>query len=339
MKIFALRPTLVAIVVAVMMAMLLHIGIGSSAMISPVSVLREVLHGPHNGESAIGDIVWYDRLPRAIGCVLIGALLGIVGSAFQALLRNRLAEPYTIGVSSGAAIGGAIAMVLGLGGAIGGLGMMAFGFITGMLSLALVFALGSRRGAVDTGSLLLAGVVIGSLLSSLLTLVLLGAGRDSNQLMQWLLGKVDTFQWIQLGVLAVILVVGAAILMRQTRLLNAYAIGEDTARRLGVDVRRLRTVVLVVCTAMTSAAVGVAGIIAFVGLVAPHISRRLFGVDWRVSMFGAGAVGAVTLLVADCIAQRGLTMFGLTNVINVPVGAVTAIIGAPSLLILLRSRG
>ena len=328
----------VALCVGCVVALLCHVGIGGHIWYSPGSILAEIARGRHLGSTDVNTVVWENRLPRALGCVLVGWLLGMVGSAFQALLRNRLADPYVIGVSSGAAVGGALAMVLGFEMWLGGLGMMVCGFATGLLSLMFVFAIGTRRGAVETNNLLLGGVVIGSLLSSLVTLVLISAGRDSNRVLQWLYGKVENFMWPQLLALFAILVVGSFILLRQTRLLNAYAMGEDTAKRLGVNVTQLRNVVLITGTAMTAAAVGSVGIIPFLGLAAPHIARRLVGVDWRISMAASGAVGAMILLVADLIAQRGLEFVGIP-VMNLPVGIVTAIIGAPTLLVLLRSRG
>lgn len=320
--------------------LLLHVGIGSYEPISPLEVIRHILAGPSNPTlDAHHSIVWDTRLPRAVMCLLIGALLGVVGSAFQALLRNPLADPYIIGVSSGAAVGGSLALVLGIGTFAGGLGMDLAGFVTGLLTLAFVYALSRRRGVVDVRTLLLAGVVTGSLLSALQSLILLACGKDENQILRWLLGNTAMATWPKTAMLSVALIVGASVLMRQSRKLNAFALGGETAQRLGVDVPHLTRIVLVCGAAMTAAAVGAAGIVGFVGLVAPHIARRLMGVDWRWSLPGSLFIGSGLLLASDLIAQRALSTLTGTVGLEIPVGVVTALVGAPSLLILLRQKG
>jgi iron complex transport system permease protein len=326
---------LILLFLAVTLAFLVYVGVGSFVWYTPAQVLAEILRGPF-GETGANDIVWRIRLPRAVQCVLIGASLGAVGSAFQALLRNPLAEPYIVGVSSGAAVGATVALVGGFAGAFFGLAMVGSGFVGGLLALALVFGLTRRRGRVDVTTLLLAGVVVGALLGSLLSLMLLMAGHDTNRILRWLLGSITPASWAENAILTGTLLIGGAILVANSRRLNAFALGEDTAQRLGVDVGRLMTVVLVTGTAMTAAAVGAAGIIGFVGLVAPHIARGLVGVDWRRSLPGALLVGAVLLLGADLIAQRGIGLLTGEVGMDVPVGIVTAVLGAPWLLVLLR---
>lgn len=334
------RPRLLwLLLVSVVLALLIHLNVGSHNWYAPWGVVPELLRG-HLADSdhPFNNIVWAIRLPRVLECVSVGAILGIVGSAFQAQFRNPLAEPYVVGVSSGAAVGSAAAMVFGFSAWLGGLGAAACGFASGMLALALVYGLASRRGRVDVSTLLLAGVIVGALLSSVLSLTILLAGQDSNQVLAMLLGSMLTATFEKDGILLMFMIIGSAILVRQTRLLNAFAMGEDSAARMGVNVARLRAVVLITGTAMTAAAVGAVGIIGFLGLVAPHIARRMLGVNWRYSLVGSGLIGATLLIAADLIAQR---VGGLFNVAmtEVPVGIVTAIIGAPSLLILIRKRG
>ena len=315
-----------------LLAFLVHVGLGSTLFISPVKVLHELLRGDSGGSDTLNNVVWRVRLPRALGCVLVGGLLGTVGSAFQALFRNPLAEPYIVGVSSGAAVGGALAFVLGFSGALGGMGIMGAAFVTGLLSLALVFAMASRRGVVQVQTLLLSGVVVGALLSAVLSLILLAAGQDTNQVLRWLLGSTTPMFWNRIAAMSAVMLVGGVVMLLQTKSLNAFAISEETAQRLGVDTSALKSVVLVTGTAMTAAAVGSAGIIGFLGLVAPHIARRLLGVDWRWSLPGSAVLGAGLLLAADVVAQRAIPNTEL------PVGVVTALLGAPFLLVLLRRR-
>lgn len=333
---------LLLLVALIAVAVVFHVYLGTID-ISEVShrsalftVLRELIRGPADISDSSNAIVWQVRLPRAATCLLVGGLLGTVGSAFQALLRNPLADPYIIGVSSGSAVGGAIAIVCGVGGAFGNLGIALPGFLTGALTLALVYGMAVRRGVLDVKTLLLAGVVIGSLLTAILTMVLLVAGKDERTVLYFLMGDMSETSWSKAALLAVALAVGSILLVRETRRLNAFAIGDETAKRLGVDVHRLSRIVLIVGGGMTAAAVGTVGIIGFVGLAAPHIARRLVGVDWRWSLPSSLAVGSLLLICADLVAQRFFSAVTHTPGFDMPVGIVTAVLGAPSLLILLR---
>ena len=320
-----------ALTALALVGLLLHLAIGSSLWLPPAEVLRQLGSGP-SGRDALNDVIWQIRLPRALGCVLVGALLGLVGSAFQALFRNPLAEPYIVGVSSGAAVGGAVALTTGLGAAWFGMGMIALSFVGGIASLALVYALATRRGLVDVGTLLLAGVVLGAMLSAVLSLIILASGGDTNQVLRWLLGSMTPMYWHELLAMLVVLVLGGWALTLQTRKLNAFILGEESAQRLGVDTNRLKRMTLGAGTLMTAVAVGSVGIVGFLGLVAPHIARRLLGVDWRWSLLGSAAVGAFLMLGADLIAQRAVPDTEL------PVGVVTALLGAPFLIVLMRAE-
>lgn len=328
------RPARILILlgVAVLAALLVHLSPGGEAKVGIGGLVRELLHGP-GGDSSINSIVWDLRLPRGFLCLLVGGLLGAVGSAFQALLRNPLADPFVLGVSGGAAVGSSIAFVLGFGALLG----TGVGFVGGMLALSLVYALSRRRGAIDVDRLILAGTVTGSLLSSVLTLVLLGAGKDTNVVLQRLLGDMSVADWRMDGLLLVTLAIGFPILMLQSRRLNALALGGDAARRLGVDPAALTRIVLLTGGFMTAATVGTVGIVGFLGLVAPHLARRLLGVDWRWSLPGSVLIGSLLLVLADLAAQRTLPAFGYTGR-EMPVGAVTSLLGAPTLLALLRKR-
>lgn len=318
---------LLLLIGGLILVFLVHVGWGND-LISPIAVVRELLAGPDNGSK----LVWPIRLPRACGAALAGALLATVGSAFQALFRNPLADPYVMGVSSGAALGGVAAILLGFSTALSGLAMPLAGVVGGFLSLVLVIALARKQGAVDPTTLILAGVVIGSMLSALLSLGLVAAGQDTNQILRWLLGSTSPMFWNRVALMAAVLLVGLILLDRQSRAMNVLALGEDAARRMGVDADRLKTLILIVGATMTAVAVGSVGIIGFVGLVAPHIARQWIGVDWRWSLPASTLVGAGLLLASDVVAQRLLE----GRSIELPVGVVTAILGAPVLLVLLR---
>lgn len=323
------RPILSLFLLAgvLLLAFLLHLSFGGT-WLQPADVLRELRRGV--SEEPQNWVVWQLRLPRALACVFVGAMLSIVGTSFQSLFRNRLADPYIVGVSSGASVGGVLAIVFGLGGLYGGLGTMALAVVGGLLSLALVFGLARRRGVTDVSTLLLAGVVVGSLLAAMTTLVLYLNGQDTTKVLQWLLGSMTPMFWERVLILAIVAAIASTILIIQGRKLNAFALGESTAKHLGINTNRLKLIVLITGTTMAAVCVGAVGIIGFLGLVAPHIARRLLGVDWRVTMPGALLLGPTLLLLSDMLAQRVLSGTEL------PVGAVTALIGAPFLLVLLR---
>ncbi len=306
---------------------LLHVGVGSSVWLSPAEIGRALLSGP-GGADTNATIVWLLRLPRAAECALVGGILGLVGASFQSLFRNPLAEPYIVGASSGAALGGAAVAAAGFGGALFGLAVHAAAFAGGLGVLALVFALAGRRGA-EPGPLLLAGVAVSALASALLSLVILGAGLDAGVLLRWLLGSMSAATWRDDALLALALGLGFAYLRRQGRRLNALAMGALAAEGVGVDTARLRRGALLVGTALTATAVGAVGIVGFLGLVAPHLARMLFGGDARRVLPAATLLGAALLLGADVLAGRGVRGG------EIPVGVVCAALGAPSLLVLL----
>lgn len=303
-----------------------------SPLVGVFDVVPILFDGFIEGDNA-SIIVWKLRLPRAVGAVLAGAILGACGAAFQAYFRNPIAEPYVVGVSSGAGLGGTIALVFGWSQGFWGLGTIALAFIGGLLSLWLVVSLARRRGAIQVTTLLLAGVVVSAMLASLMTTVLLLAGQDTIKVLRWLLGSLTPMFTERLWAMAIVLVVGIVVLQTQTRALNAFSVSEFTSERLGVDPRRLRVWVLVTGTAMVSVAVGAVGIIGFLGLVAPHIARRVVGIDLRYSLLGSALLGSSLLLGADLLAQN------LHRTTELPVGAITAVLGAPALLVLLKKYG
>ncbi len=329
------RLLFVAIPVVTFLLMLVYVRVGSVGNHGFGAIAEQILRGPR-GDHFLNDVVWQIRLPRGLTVALVGAILGLVGCAFQALFRNPLADPYIVGVSSGSAVGGALALIFGFGAWLGGVGMLAAGFAGGMVSLILVYGLARKHRVVDVQSLLLAGVTVAALLSAVLSFILMLAGHDTTQILGFLLGHTSDSSWTKVGLLFPTLVIGLAFLYSRSRRLNALAVGEASAERLGVDVRRLTKEILLVGTAMTAAAVGSVGIVGFIGLVAPHLARRLFGVDWRVSLPGSALLGTIVLLIADLIGQRALSEIMQRPGMEVNVGIVSALLGAPSLLILLR---
>ena len=268
-----------------------------------------------------------------LAALFAGAILGAVGSAFQAYFRNPLAEPYIVGVSSGAGLGGTVALVFGFSASFYYLGAIALAFVGGLLSLVLVLGLARRRGVVQVHTLLLAGVVTSAMLSALMTTVLMLGGEDTGRILRWLLGSLSVVFYERIWAMAIIGTIGLVVLQTQTRHLNAFSVSEFTSERLGIDPKRLRRVVLVAGTAMISVTVGAVGIIGFLGLMAPHIARRIIGIDMRWSLLASTACGGSLLLLSDLLAQN------ISKSFELPVGTITALIGAPTLLILLKKEG
>lgn len=320
----ALCTLLIALCVA-------HALIGSTQI--PLSVQFEAWLG--RGPAA--TVFWQLRLPRLLQCIISGALLGVVGSAFQALFRNPLADPYLVGVSSGAAVGGAVGLVTGFGASwIGfsqGLGPVAFALIGGLATLSVLLLVSRKPGLTSGTNLLLYGVMLGSLLNGALSLTLLFGGIDSNQILRWLLGSMTPAYWNKVAVQLLVFLVGFTLLSLKAQWLSVLALGEEPARRLGLDTRALQKLILIASGTMVSVSVGCVGMIGFLGLAAPHIARKLLGVSWKRSLPGSAICGAAILIFADILAQR------IVPSSEAPVGVLTAMIGAPWLLKLLRNNG
>lgn len=302
----------------------LHLAV--SGVFSPADIFHGLLRGP--GDSPEQMVLWSIRLPRACAAALIGAILSLVGAAFQTLFRNPLADPYIIGVSSGAAVGGAIASLLGFATAA------AFGsaFLTALCGLGLVVAVARGRGSLTLQSLLISGVAVGSFLWALVTFFLAYAGQDSSRILFWLLGSFASMDWGRVGLVAAAGGVGFAVLFCYARPLTVFSVGEESSGRLGVEVERVKWVTLIIGTAMAAAAVAAVGIVGFVGLFVPHISRRIVGPSLVQLLPASAMLGAAILVLADLLAQR------LVPGQEINIGVLTALVGAPFLIIALRRR-
>ena len=314
----------------IVLVFLFHVGLGGSVRLSPSEILAELFRGPTGGESLANSILWDIRLPRSLAALLAGGVLGAIGTAFQSFFRNALAEPYVVGVSSGAGLFGTIALISGAGLAMNGLLVPLVATMGGMLSLGLVMLIGWSKGRLDVLRLLIGGIVVGQILSASMTVVLLASGEDTNQVLRWLMGSLTPMDFQQVVVLAIALVISIVMLGMTARQLNVIAVEHTLAERLGINVKKLSFWVLGLGAFAVSLVVGTVGIIGLVGLVAPHIARSWLGADNRRVWPIATSIGAMLLGLADLAAQRIIPSAEL------PVGAVTAIVGAPVLIWILR---
>jgi iron complex transport system permease protein len=278
---------------------------------------------------AAETIVMELRLPRVLTAVVVGAGLAVAGVTFQGLLRNPLADPYVLGTASGAALGAAIAVLIPVRIALLGVGLLnVFAFAGAVVAVAVVYRLGRGGPLSPLTGLLLTGYAVGSLLAAGLAMTMYLSGANLRQIFTFLLGGLEGSSWIRLGIAAPLVIVGSLAILVRARSLNALLLGEEAAAHLGIDVRRERGILLGLATLVTAAAVAVSGLIGFIGLVAPHLVRLVVGPNARNVLPLSAILGAVLLVLADLVAR----LLG-----EIPVGVVTAVIGAPFFLILLRS--
>jgi iron complex transport system permease protein len=295
--------------------------------------VREILAAVRGrGDPAAVAIVRDLRLPRSVQAALVGAALAASGAAFQALLRNPLAEPYILGVSGGAAVGAVCAIVLGLAAHVWAVPLAAF--LGALLAILLVLRISVSIGStLDTRVLLLGGVVIGAFFNACILLALTFADTESfRSAIFWMMGSFSGATWRGSGVLALYLVPALLVLLALARPLNLLAIGEETAAYLGVPVERVKYLAYATASLLTAAAVAVAGVSGFVGLVVPHVVRFLWGSDYRFLIPASALLGAAFLVLADAVARTAAAPTEL------PMGAVTALVGVPFFLWLLRRR-
>ncbi len=277
------------------------------------------------------NILFELRLPRVFLGLLVGGGLALAGSVFQALLRNPLAEPFILGISGGAAAGAVLVIALGLV-AAGSVVLPAAAFAGALLAILLVFgvaAAADRR--LDVRVLLLAGVVVGSFFTAVIAFILsLSEARAVRTAIVWMMGSLYGADWSNVAVVAGYTLPAALVLLGLARALNLMAVGEETAAYLGADVEKIKRVAYIVASLMTAAGVAVAGVIGFVGLIVPHGIRLLVGSDQRILLPLSFLAGAAFLCLADLLARVVLAP------IEIPIGVITAFLGVPLFLVLLR---
>lgn len=330
---------LVAILgIAVLLAALASICSGAVAVGIPAVLEVIGAHlgvGPGSPSAVDEQIVWSIRMPRTLMAIVVGAGLAICGVVIQAVVRNPLGDPYLIGIMPGASLG-AVAVIVGGGAALGGLSMSGAAFIGGLLAFAAVFVLGRQNGSWPPARLVLAGVAVGYLVSSFTYfLQILATPNQVQRVLFWSLGSVAGATWDDLPLVAVIVILAIAVLLVNAQQLNALSAGTDLTATLGINVARLQLMLMLITALASGAIVAVAGGIGFVGLVVPHIARLLVGADHRRVLITATLLGASFLTVADIAARL------VRAPAELPIGIVTAAVGAPFFLWLLThpSRG
>ncbi|WUH78999.1 iron ABC transporter permease [Streptomyces sp. NBC_00435] len=304
--------------------------------ISPGQVLDIVLGGPGpgSGAGAFGAIVWDVRMPRVLLGAVVGAGLAVAGTVLQALVRNPLADPFLLGASSGASAGAVLVIVLGAGvlGFAGGAAVPLAAFAGSTGALVAVYAMARRGGAMTTGRLILAGVAVQYVLSALTSLILVLAAHPDQirSVLFWTLGGLGGARWGELALPTGALILGTGLLIALARPLDLLLAGEEGAHTLGLDTGRFRAAVFVLTSLVIGVLVASSGAIGFVGLMVPHAARMVVGAGHRALLPVAALGGAVFLTLADLVARTAAAPE------EIPVGVVTALVGGPFFLWMLR---
>jgi iron complex transport system permease protein len=308
--------------------------IGVSRSLAIVS--RYLREGPlaHESEDMMEVILLELRLPRVLLSFLVGSSLATIGVGLQALLRNPLADPYVLGISSGAAFGAATAVLLGIGSSVLALSALPlFAFAGGLVAIILVYRIAVTYGRLPVHTLLLAGVILNAIFSALIMFMTSIMSPDrSFGMLAWLMGTLTAPSYPMLAVLGGYLIAGMVLLLRKAHALNLLTLGEESARSIGVEVESVKRVVFITAALMTGAVVSVSGLIGFIGMVIPHAVRLVLGADHRLLLPAAGLVGGAFLAVADTVARTVLAPA------EIPVGVVTALAGGPCFLYLLMAK-
>lgn len=297
----------------------------------PFDQIISVLMG--GGSERDSHIVMNLRLPRVILAAIVGASLALAGAAMQGLFRNPMASPSIIGLSAGAAFGASLAIVLGVSWVSGAFAIPAMAFVFSFVTLFLVYAISrNRSGYVPVETLLLAGIAIGALFSALVSALQYFSGDKLSGVVFWLMGGLNNATGDQVLISLPLVILGSAVIMVLARDLNAMMVGEEQAGNLGINVNQTRILLLLASSLITAIAVSVSGIIGFVGLIIPHTIRILVGPDHRVLLPASLLGGALFMIWTDTLARMVISPAEL------PVGIITALLGAPFFIYLLMSR-
>jgi iron complex transport system permease protein len=288
------------------------------------------LPGVHAAADIQTRIIWDIRLPRVLAAALVGAALALAGALFQAVLRNPLADPYVIGTSAGAQLGVTLALLLPFQFAFLGFGWSQVAAFTGaLLTVLFVFSIARTGGRTPIVTLILAGFAVSSFLISATTFAAY-ANNDIGHVFSWTLGGIAVDEWTQLGAVAFLILLSSLLAILLSVRLDVILLGEEQAAHLGIRVERLKIGTVVLASLLTALAVSLSGIVAFVGLIVPHVMRLVYGPGHRILLPAVALGGAAFLVLADLVARI------IIAPTEVPLGIMTAIIGAPFFLHLLR---
>ncbi len=330
------RAAMVVLAAALVASVLLGVGLGAVG-IAPSTVLRLAawklhLTGRPDVSRGVEVILFQLRLPRVLLAGVVGVGLAVAGTLFQGLFRNPMADPAVIGVSSGAALGAIVVIVAGGAGVLGGLGVAGAAFVGALGVAFLVYRLARVGPAVHVVTLLLAGIAVAAVISGVMSLVMSFSGEQIRNIYFWILGGVGARGWSSLQVVTPLVAAGALVAGLTVNDLNLMALGEERAAQLGVEVESFKRRTLALGSLLAAAAVSVSGVIGFVGLMTPHLLRLVVGANHRRLLPAVVLAGPTILILADLASRLVIAPEEL------PLGAVTAVLGGPFFLFLLRRQ-
>ena len=318
-------------------SVIVGVAVGTVAISPPTSVRLiawklGLIQRPAGVSESMAVILFQLRLPRVLLAGMVGAGLAVAGALFQALFRNPMADPAIIGVSSGAAMGAIAAILAGAAGTAAGLGVPIAAFAGALATAFLVYRLARLGPTIQVATLLLAGIAVAGVISAAMSLVMTLSGEQIRTIYLWLLGGLTQAGWRPLWASLPFVLVGVGVALLSAGDLNVTALGEERAAQLGVEVERFKRLMLGTGALLTAAAVSVAGVIGFVGLMTPHVLRLVVGADHRRLVPASVVGGAAFMILADLAARSAVRPE------EIPVGAITALLGGPFFLYLLRKQ-
>lgn len=278
------------------------------------------------------NIVLVIRMPRVLLGLLVGASLGLAGVTSQGVFKNPMADPYILGISSGAAMGASLVILIGVGVGMFSYGIVVGAFVGALAGAFLVFNIARVHNKFPVETLLLSGIAVSAFFSAVTYFLMYISGHKLNQIVFWVMGALWNASWEDVFILAPFLLIGTAVIYAYARDLNVMLLGEESAAHLGTDVSKVKTILLIASSLLAAAAVSVSGIIGFVGLIIPHMMRLILGPDHRILIPASLLAGAMFLTLADTFARM------VMQPAEMPVGIVTAVIGAPFFVYLLARK-
>jgi len=332
---------IVSLTVVLILTVVLSLNIGFSQI--PIVTVLKILAKrlPFTGSlvdfsgvsKAEETIIIQIRMPRIIAGTLVGAALAAAGVVYQGIFRNPMADPYVIGVSAGAAVGAALAIVLGVGFTILGISTVPVSaFVGSLIAVFFVYNVSRVGSKVPVTTLLLSGIAVSIFLSAIVTVLKVIAGEKLHALMFWLMGNFSYTEWKDVWAVLPLICIGTVVIYFYARDLNILVLGEETSQHLGVEVEKVKRILLILSSLITAAAVSISGLIGFIGLIIPHLTRSLIGPDHRILLPTSTIVGAFFLVICDAVARV------ILSPVELPVGVITALSGGPFFIYLLRKK-
>lgn len=334
-----LRPLIIGLIVLAIASLIVAAGLGAVNVPANVTIdviLHRISRGayPISGSLLQQNIVWNLRVPRVLLGFVVGAALAIAGVAMQALVRNQLADPFLLGVSSGAEMFGTLGMLFGVFGFLGSYALSMSAFLGAAFSLLLVYTLSRVQNKIVIAQLLLSGVVVAMIFQGITKVIVLSApnalGLHNAEF--WMSGSLANTKWSFLGLPTIMMVACGTFLTLNYRMLNLLVMGEETAATLGISVRTFQKILLIVTSLLAGTTIAVSGTIGFIGLICPHFSRLLVGGDHRRVLPVASLIGGILVVWTDVLARTALAPEEL------PLGILTSILGGPFFILLLKKN-